>query len=999
MGRSGIEPPPANESRFVADEDPGRLDLAHPIVASGDVVTVGIETNRVVGTVDGDGFLANAQQHITQGTLAGKLVLSVWAEIAARDTGGTLGRDGLEVEVVLHRGMTGRELSLGKLRGGFGTTWQDFQFDVDVTNVRWPADPCPGQSPAASCGRAVEPASNELSFVFTGFITPGMHITFEVDWLTLEPKAAAGLAWRPVLLVHGLGATSASMRAGTAWFDGLQARDVGAHAVNLTPKGSIANNGAQLAQFVDDLRRRFGVERVHLVGHSKGGIDGREYARYHDDIETLIMLAAPNGGSFVADYVASQAFPAALIGEFFRGSIYQTSAYMRAYNAFTVRNPETTYVTAAGDHDSTWAATLGIAYGPNDLVVAVSSVEVLPYARARTFLSPTIETTHSGLRSNTRVVDDLFPVYVAALTPPPAASSVGPDHDQEPAAGTQTLMSGSGIAAGGVPVAYTAVIDPLTAALFLMIGDPDALRFELVSPSGERVDAGTPALDPAVVADTYRDDGSLSYIGYQVEAPEPGSWTLEVVDTGAESPGGGAHAVAVAAPSAPAGTGVSLTAAVAPLQVAGEAVTITATLTEDGLAVTGAAVVAMVVHPDGVTTTEVALDPDDPAATTGGYHGSFADTAEAGLYAVVVAAERADPPFTRQQLLQFSVVLGAAGFSGVISDHGADLDGDGRFDQLVVEVELEVGAAATYRLFGTLTDGFGTAIEQVRVERELPPGLQTVPLAFDGAALSALGHDGPYLVEDLVLEEVASATGLAVGPPYTTAAYAPTDFQRPTLLLTGVTGDRGSHDQHMDQLPYEALVIELELDSLAGGEVQASAQLFSEDGTHIAPGTVAAALVPGTNLLAFRFPASGIFGGGRPGPYRLQLLSVWEPSPAGATPLTLQAPGVVAVTQPYAVEDFAPSPRFTVGGTVTGLAGPPLELELAAVGPRGTPPTTTLRAGNGAFTFLFPTLVGGNTYEVRVKTQPTNPPQVCTVANGAGTIGDANVTDVTVTCA
>ena len=84
--------------------------------------------------------------------------------------------------------------------------------------------------------------------------------------------------------------------------------------------------------------------------------------------------------------------------------------------------------------------------------------------------------------------------------------------------------------------------------------------------------------------------------------------------------------------------------------------TITATLTEDGLAVTGATVVAMVVHPDGVTTTEVALDPDDPAAaTTGGYHGSFADTTEVGLYAVVVAAERADPPFTRQQLLQFSV--------------------------------------------------------------------------------------------------------------------------------------------------------------------------------------------------------------------------------------------------------------------------------------------------------------------------------------------------------
>ena len=74
-----------------------------------------------------------------------------------------------------------------------------------------------------------------------------------------------------------------------------------------------------------------------------------------------------------------------------------------------------------------------------------------------------------------------------------------------------------------------------------------------------------------------------------------------------------------------------------------------------------------------------------------------------------------------------------------------------------------------------------------------------------------------------------------------------------------------------------------------------------------------------------------------------------------------------------------------------------MELELAAVGPRAPRPPPP-SAGNGAFTFLFPRLVSGNTYEVRVKTQPTNPPQVCTVANGAGTIGSANVTDVTVTC-
>jgi hypothetical protein len=85
---------------------------------------------------------------------------------------------------------------------------------------------------------------------------------------------------------------------------------------------------------------------------------------------------------------------------------------------------------------------------------------------------------------------------------------------------------------------------------------------------------------------------------------------------------------------------------------------------------------------------------------------------------------------------------------------------------------------------------------------------------------------------------------------------------------------------------------------------------------------------------------------------------------------------------------------------VTGLIGSgQLELELSIEGPPGTPATTTLRPRNGPFTFfLFPQLVRGNSYQVRVTQQPTNPVQVCTIANASGTIEDANVTNVEVRC-
>jgi hypothetical protein len=85
------------------------------------------------------------------------------------------------------------------------------------------------------------------------------------------------------------------------------------------------------------------------------------------------------------------------------------------------------------------------------------------------------------------------------------------------------------------------------------------------------------------------------------------------------------------------------------------------------------------------------------------------------------------------------------------------------------------------------------------------------------------------------------------------------------------------------------------------------------------------------------------------------------------------------------------SSSFTVGGTVSGLAGSGLVLTLN--GGNDLPFTA-----NGSFTFATP-LPSGSQYRVRVATQPSNPAQVCTVAGGDGTIGSTNVNNVRVSCA
>ena len=85
------------------------------------------------------------------------------------------------------------------------------------------------------------------------------------------------------------------------------------------------------------------------------------------------------------------------------------------------------------------------------------------------------------------------------------------------------------------------------------------------------------------------------------------------------------------------------------------------------------------------------------------------------------------------------------------------------------------------------------------------------------------------------------------------------------------------------------------------------------------------------------------------------------------------------------------SSSFTVGGSVSGLQGTGLVLQLNGDGDLPI-------SGDGAFTFATP-LTSGSQYRVNVASQPSNPTQVCTVASGAGTIGNTNVTNVRVTCA
>lgn len=81
---------------------------------------------------------------------------------------------------------------------------------------------------------------------------------------------------------------------------------------------------------------------------------------------------------------------------------------------------------------------------------------------------------------------------------------------------------------------------------------------------------------------------------------------------------------------------------------------------------------------------------------------------------------------------------------------------------------------------------------------------------------------------------------------------------------------------------------------------------------------------------------------------------------------------------------------FSIGGTVNSLRGSGLVLQKNGGDDLAI-------ASNGSFTFETEQ-ASGTPYAVTVSTQPVNPSQTCTVANGSGTVGSGNVRNVKVTC-
>jgi triacylglycerol lipase len=149
-------------------------------------------------------------------------------------------------------------------------------------------------------GRAALVQTYEVALMASLAATVPLHLAgdrFDAG-VRAPAKSHSAPTARPVLLVHGLGGTKSSwsLLART-----LTARGLTVDAITYSPFGtSVEQVADRLAVKVERLLSQTGADKVHLVGHSLGGVviaQAIASGRLTGLVDTVITLAAPFGGS------------------------------------------------------------------------------------------------------------------------------------------------------------------------------------------------------------------------------------------------------------------------------------------------------------------------------------------------------------------------------------------------------------------------------------------------------------------------------------------------------------------------------------------------------------------------------------------------------------------------------------------------------------------------------------------------------------------------------
>jgi len=241
--------------------------------------------------------------------------------------------------------------------------------------------------------------------------------------------------------------------------------------------------------------------------------------------------------------------------------------------------------------------------------------------------------------------------------------------------------------------------------------------------------------------------------------------------------------------------------------------------------------------------------------------------------------------------------------AGSYTDYGLDTDGDGLYNYLAIDVNLDVTEAGIYQFDGMIVGTVPYTFPWASDRRILSTGVQTVTLRFDGKAIRDSQVEGRFSLAHIGVFEGSSGLLLDSGNSVytTTHVYTYTQFQHDPIAVTGAITDAGL-DTDADGL-YDWLNVTLNLDVTLSSTYHVEANLVSTDDQQITDLSQLANLVTGTNALVLPFDGAHIEYAGINGPYRVEDFFVYS---LDAPAFRLFVGELYTTTTAYSASQFVP---------------------------------------------------------------------------------------------
>ena len=412
-----------------------------------------------------------------------------------------------------------------------------------------------------------------------------------------EVQLDAAVSPRPVVMVHGFNADFHTWDnylgpQGYLASLGLQGYAVGDGQVEgvlntgslsdpTARTNSLAENAVILGQYIENVQKVTGAEKVDLLVHSMGGMISRYYldrVMKTDNVAQLIILGTPMAGS------ACASLPAAL-GVLLPATLEIQPSYMvGVFNQQIVHRQGVPFHALAGTKLQDVVASPCTPV-PSDLVVTVDSVKAIPM--------PVQEMPLLHIELNT--ARQVFEQFVTPLLKTPAGGfevAVDPPAGSVAPVAMQFTKVYTGHLDPGQTASVTISIDPnVTVANFSLYDTSRSLDVRVQGASGNEI-----ALDPEKNGLIKVDDPStLVYLGYGFKQPKPGKWVVTLLTTDKTPATGADYAI-----SADFTGGATLTAntSLTTPQI-NETITVSASLTADGFPVKLETAQTLLRKPDG----------------------------------------------------------------------------------------------------------------------------------------------------------------------------------------------------------------------------------------------------------------------------------------------------------------------------------------------------------------------------------------------------------------